>query len=103
MEDRMFQTAFFNSTFTLTEPPASVDGKTFFTYCGILTALILVGFVVYKSRNSPQSKQQKKIKPEKSSKHVKGEKVSLDNEWLADTPTYQFAKANSKNKSSKKN
>jgi len=100
LEDRFYQTAFYNSTFMLTEPPVSVDGKTFFTYCGIITALILVGFIVYKSRSSTHTKQVKRGKAERGNK---GEKVSADNEWLVGTPTYQFAISEQKQKTKKRN
>jgi len=83
LEDRLYQTAFYNGTFALTEPPATVDGKTFFTYCGLLAAVILAGFVFFKSKGTTQSKPQRE-KPEKSSKKSTGgnEKITVDNEWI---------------------
>jgi hypothetical protein len=92
MEDRLYQTAFFNGTFTLTEPPAAVDGKTFFTYCGLLAAVILIVFLYYKTKSNPQTKQ--RAKPEKVKNS--SEKISIENEWLKGTTAHQFTKQHSK-------
>jgi len=92
MEDRQYQSAIFNATFTLTEPPAAVDGRTFFTYCGLITVLILVGFFFYRSRSSPQATKQKRVKVERDIP----KEVTEDNEWLVGTPAYRFAKENAK-------
>jgi len=82
-EDRQFLSAWYNGTFTLMEPPATVDGKTFFTCCAILAVLGLVGYFGYKTRsNLPTDK--------KKSRESKG-KAAKD-EWLAGTAAVNFGK-----------